>query len=339
MTALAQYKRLEATGLWRESEEDQRREVVVSLGDATLVISNLTDTALTHWSLPAVERLNPGRRPALYAPATDTEERLEIDDTEMIGAIEKLRSAIARRRPRPGRLRLWIGLASALAAAVLSVTWLPGALTRQTVAMLPDASRAEIGNQLLAEITRLAGATCETPRGQNALSRLTARAFGPDEAPRVVILPSALPHTLALPGGLFVANAALVEDHETPLVLAGHLLAEDVRAETADPILTLLSESGLSVTFRLLTTGHIPNDALRDHATNLLSRARPMIEEDQVLARFAEAEVPTSPYAYALDVSGETTLGLIEADPMRGDSQAPFLTDAEWLSLQEICAE
>jgi hypothetical protein len=68
MTVLEQYRRLESLGLWRDGPDDQRREVVVSLGEATLVVSTPAETALTHWSLPAIERLNPGRTPALYAP-------------------------------------------------------------------------------------------------------------------------------------------------------------------------------------------------------------------------------------------------------------------------------
>ena len=56
MTALSKYDRLEATGLWRINPSEQRREVVVSIGDATLIISDINDTALTHWSLAAVER-------------------------------------------------------------------------------------------------------------------------------------------------------------------------------------------------------------------------------------------------------------------------------------------
>ena len=56
MTALTRYQRIEATGLWRARPEDQRREVVVSLGEATLVITDLNDRALTHWSLAAVLR-------------------------------------------------------------------------------------------------------------------------------------------------------------------------------------------------------------------------------------------------------------------------------------------
>ncbi len=336
MTALDQYRRLEATGLWHESPEDQRREVVVALGDATLMISTLSDTALTHWSLPAVLRLNPGKRPAIYAPGPDGDERLEIDDPNMIEAIEKLRSAIERRRPHPGRLRLMTGLGLGVIALALLAFWLPSALTRQTVAMLPDASRSAIGQTLLTEITRLAGRPCTAPSGRSALDRLAARSF--DSAPRVVILPSSIPETLALPGGTLIANAALVEDYETPEVLAGFLLAEDLRSRTEDPMLQLLESAGLRATFRLLTTGQLPQEVAHNHAATLLSQPRPAVEDAAMIARFATAEISSQPYAFARDVSGETVLGLIEADPMRNSQPAPLLSDADWVSLQEICS-
>jgi hypothetical protein len=49
--------------------------------------------------------------------------------------------------------------------------------------------------------------------------------------------------------------------------------------------------------------------------------------------------VPTSPYAYAVDPTGETVLALIEADPFRSKSPQPVLTDGDWISLQAICAD
>jgi len=336
MTALEQYRRLEATGLWRETPDAQRREVVVALGDATLMISTQTEMALTHWSLPAVARLNPGRRPAIYAPGADTEERLEIDDPDMIAAIEKLRAAIDKARPHPGRLRLWITVGLVGALIGLGVFWLPDALTRQTVALLPDASREAIGEKLLEEIGRLAGPVCTSPRGSTALNRLTARAF-PEDAPRVAVLPSSIPDTIALPGEIYLVNAGLVEDHETPEVLAGYLLAEATRAEATDPMLTLLSEAGLGVTFRLLTTGEIDDAPLHTHAASLLSRERGPVHQSALVARFAAAELSSEPYAYARDVSGETVLTLIEANPMRTTQSAPLLSDADWVSLQDIC--
>ena len=101
-----------------------------------------------------------------------------IDDPDMIAAIEAVRSAIEKARPHPGRLRWMIGAAAGLALLAGAVFWLPGALTRQTVLMLPEAKRIEIGEALLEEIGRLAGQPCDGPRARVALARLSDPRFG-----------------------------------------------------------------------------------------------------------------------------------------------------------------
>jgi hypothetical protein len=336
MTALEQYSRLEATGLWREGPDAQRCEVLVSLGKATLIIATPAEIVRTHWSLPAVARLNPGKRPALYAPGAQAEERLEIEDPTMIEAIEKLRTAIERRRPHPGRLRLWIGASMGALMLALAVFWLPGALIRQTVSLLPAASREAIGTQLLQEIGRLAGPICTAPRGASALTRLARRTLG-ETAPRVAVLPSAIPDTLSLPGRIIVIDAGLVEDHDTPEVLAGFLLAEAVRRAEIDPMLRLLSEAGLGVTLRLLTTGRIDSAALHAHAVTLLSHEARPVSEPALIARFAQAGLSVVPYARANQGAAAGVQALIDADPLRGQPQITLISDADWVSLQDIC--
>ena len=49
MTALSKYQRLEASAIWRDSISGQRRDVIVSLGDASLVITDKNERPLTHW--------------------------------------------------------------------------------------------------------------------------------------------------------------------------------------------------------------------------------------------------------------------------------------------------
>ena len=71
MTALSKYQRLEASALWRDSISGQRRDVIVSLGDASLVITDKNERPLTHWSLAAVQRANPGAMPAVFHPDGD----------------------------------------------------------------------------------------------------------------------------------------------------------------------------------------------------------------------------------------------------------------------------
>lgn len=301
-------------------------------------MSSASGAALGHWSLPAIERRNPGKAPALYAPSDDSDEELEIADPEMVEAIERIRSAIAKSRPRPGRLRLAFAVGLVTAAGVLGVFWLPDALTRQTVTLLPEAKRVEIGEQLLAQMTNIAGRPCGGAGGRTALLRLSIRTFGTETPPRLVIFPSTIPDTISLPGNIVAASAALAEDFETPEVLAGYLLAEAVRRDSFDPVQVFLSEAGLGVTFRLLTTGEIADEAIHAHAVRLLSRDTTMVPDGALLERFALAQISSQPYAFARDVSGEQVLGLIEADPMRGGAGPAVLSDADWVSLQEICA-
>ena len=74
MTALEQFERLESIGLWKEAADDQRREVIVSFGDASLVLSNHNEVPLTHWSLAAVRRTKKSGSTVPSVPAGNTEE-------------------------------------------------------------------------------------------------------------------------------------------------------------------------------------------------------------------------------------------------------------------------
>lgn len=335
MTALREYQRLEATGLWRPSADQQRQEVVVSVGEATLTISSFSNRALAHWSLAAIERQNPGARPAIFNPDGDPGETLELAETEaeMIKAIERLRRAVEKSRPRPGRLR-FLGIAALLVAALaLALFWLPGALMRHTLTVVPEIKRQEIGIALLARLERVGGRRCTAPEAAAALTRLAQRTG----VRRLAVLPGGPAQALALPGGIVVLNKALVEDHEDPAVAAGFILAETLRATQRDPMADVLASGGVSGAFRLLTTGQLPRAALDRHAEVTLARPRPPLAEADLLAAFAAASVPSTPYAQALDITGETVLGLIEADPMAGEEPAPVLRDRDWVQLQGIC--
>jgi len=340
MTALTQYERLEAPGLWRPAPEAQRVNVIVSIGDATLTISDSSDRALTHWSLAALHRLNPDTMPALYAPSElpDEVEELEISDDDMVAAIEKVRRVIERNRPRAGRLRLILTLAALALGVFIAVTWLPGALKRQTLAVLPDVTRASVGDRLLERIQRVSGAPCTGRYGTAALAGLGARVS--DGQPlRLAVVSSGVPQAAHLPGGIVLLNRAVIEDYEEPDVAAGFILAELERARLNDPMAALLDHAGLWATARLLTTGAIDDAALDSYAEVLLTRPRADLRDETLLARFETAGVRATPYAFALDQTGETTLRLMEADPIPLSMAVPLLADSDWVSLQGICVE
>ncbi|KUJ82282.1 hypothetical protein [Ruegeria profundi] len=336
-TALKQYQRIEATGLWRPSPDMQRREVVVSIGEATLTISDFNEQALTHWSLAALERQNPGGFPAIFNPDGDPAETLELAETEttMIEAIDRLQRAIERARPHPGRLR-WVTVAGVFAAvAALLLLWLPVALQNHVISVVPDIKRQDIGNTILRRIERVSGRACTSNDAQAALDQLAARTG----VRKIVILPAGVQTSLSLPGGIVLLNRALVEDHEDPSVAAGYIIAERARTEAQDPLDDLLDRTGVTTAFRLLTTGELTPEIIDTYTEQVLSELRPSLPDDEVLEVFAQTALPSTPYAYAVDVTGETVLGLIEADPMAGRPLQQVLPDRDWVRLQNICGE
>ncbi|MGR3323688.1 MAG: hypothetical protein ACU0DK_17360 [Pseudooceanicola sp.] len=339
MTALEEYQRLEARGLWREAAETQRREVVVSMGDATLVLSDKNDTALAHWSLAAIDRLNPGEFPAIYSPDGADDETLELpeDEGEMIDAIERVRRSIESRRPKPGRLRYGLIGATLLAVVLAAIFWLPGALTRHALTVVPQVKRAAIGDELMARLQVVTGAPCRTREGRRALDRLAERLPGVNGPPEIHVVRDGVRGAIHLPGGIILLSRNIVEDTSDPDVVAGYVIAEDLRARLHDPMGQLLDAAGPTATVKLLTTGSLPDETLDAYARHLLTAEPAPLPDEVLLTGFRDHGLRSSPYAYALDISGESVLGLIEADPYAGAETEPVLQDADWLRLQAIC--
>ena len=339
-TALTKYQRLEAAGLWRAEPTAQRVDVVVSVGEATLTITDMRDRVQAHWSIAAVARANPGHRPAIYHPDGDPGETLELaeNEDEMIAAIEKLRGVVERQRPRPGRLR-FVGVLTSLAAvAALVLFWLPGAARDHALGVVPMVKRVEIGQALLGHLQRVTGPVCDGPGGEAALAQLARRLPPRRGEARFLMVRGGIEGALRVPGGVVLINANLVEDHTEPDVVAGHIIAAHLRAEAHDPLAKILEEGGLSASLRLLATGVLPDDLLRAHAERLMTEPPEPVATEAMLAGFAHWQVRARPYAYAVDITGESTVELIEADPFAGTAPPPpLLSDADWLRLQEIC--
>ena len=338
MTALTEFERLEAQAEWRATPDARLREVVVSLGDATLTLFDpKSEAPLSHWSLPAVTRLNPGQMPAIYTPhPQQPDEQLEIDDPLMIEAIDRVQRAIARHRAHPGRLRGGLTLLAVLLMIAGLIFWLPDALIRHAARVAPPAQARAIGDEVLAEIARSTGAVCDRASGQTVLDWLAPQLLPSDASIRAV--PS-LAQARRLPGNLFVLGSDLVAASGGAEAVAGHLLAA-VEAETdTDVLLAALTHAGPKAALRLLTLGSLPQDSLTGYGEKLLLRQPARPDDERLLARFSDMQLGSSAYAWSLDSSGESVLTLIEADPMRGQPPIrPLLTPPQWAALQQICS-
>lgn len=339
VTALTQFQRLEAPGVWREAPDARLRDVVVSFGDASLILRDpRSEEPLSHWSLPAVTRLNPGQMPAIFAPGDAAQDEvLEIDDTLMVEAVERVHTAIAASRARPGRVRGVLMWGAAGAVALAAAIWLPGAVMAHAARIAPPAQRTAVGMAMLADMQRTTGAPCDRASGAAVLDRLSARLLGPGG--RIVVLPATIRGARALPGRIVAIGDDMIAGEPGPAVAAGHILAADLSAATRDPLAEVVRTAGLGAAVRMLVSGSLPEAALAGQGAARLLAPAPRPDDEALLDRMRTAGVSSQPYARSLDPSGETVLTLIEADPFRATAPPePLVSEGEWVQLQQICS-
>ncbi|MGR3491674.1 MAG: hypothetical protein ACU0DW_06405 [Shimia sp.] len=319
--------------LWHPSPEAQRREVRVSLGETSLTIRDRQGRAVTHWSLAALTRMNPKDAPALFT-AEGGEEALEVTDDALLSDLSDALARARRIKPRHGLVRWALIGAGVLAIGAGLTLWAPGAIRAQAMATIPDVTRMALGEALRLRLQPFTGAPCGEVFGDSALSRLGARLKVEGQ---LEVLRDGLTGPVALPGGTILIPAAIVEDFDSPEVLSGVIIAAQVAGREGQALGRLLDDMGTLSTIRLLTTGRAGDSTLDRHAQTLLRAPTPLPPADALLPAFRAADVPSAPFAYARDVSGEATLALIEGDPFDGVTPRPLLTDGEWLALQGIC--
>ncbi len=340
MTALTKYQKLESAGLWRSGRTAQLREVVVNLGDTSLVLTDpRTGQALAHWSLPALDRLNANEHPALYSPDPEGAETLELDDVDMVAALEQVHSVLDAARPHPGRLRNRILTGLALGIVLIGGLWLPGALIRHTAAVIPASTRSDIGRVVMADLTRITGQPCTGRRGQQALAKLGPRIFGPGPARRIVVVRRGIETAIHLPGREIVLPESLLAEGDSADIAAGAIVVQGLMADRNDPMIPLLRHAGIAATLRLLTTGALAPGEVAGYAETLVTAPVATVPDAAFLAAFGAAGVPVTPYAEARYPGTPKADALAEGDPFADAAPPPLLADEDWVGLQGICAQ
>jgi hypothetical protein len=99
----------------------------------------------------------------------------------------------------------------------------------------------------------------------------------------------------------------------------------------------LLQNAGIVPTFRLLTTGHLPQATLAKFAKGLLNSAVIIPDDTRLINALYKQEVAITPYAVARDITGQETAHLLSAETTRPSPARPVLNDTLWVGLQGIC--
>jgi hypothetical protein len=202
--------------------------------------------------------------------------------------------------------------------------------------VVPTAKRVEIGAIILAHVQTRTGQVCRDDAAQAAAGKLATRVFGAGTPLNIVVVPTLDQGALAMPGGLIVLDAGLLQAADDPVAVAGYVLASRVAVASHDTLEPVLREAGLAATFGLLTTGDIPREVLQRHADDRLAQPAPQPAASDLRSAFETANLPHRPYQVLADARTGTMPDL-GSDPLDDRPSPPVMSDSEWISLQNIC--
>ena len=330
MTALDKFERLESLGLWKENKTSQKKEVIVSFGKASLVLSDNKDTPLTHWALGALEIRAADNERMIYAPDKNGFETLEITDPTMNRAIAKVRKSIRKPKSYRGRIRLFSTILIAFCLCLLAAFWFPNALTDYTTQIVSNAKAREIGARLMPHINQYAGQPCQTSNTDPVIRKLENRLIK-TSGNTLFIADLGARYSTHLPGGIILTNRILLKDFTGPEVLAGFVLMERTLQDSDPALHALFAEAGPVAMLSFLVTGNISDAILSTFAKNQMTKPLVLPDTQTLLALFKTVDISSTPFANALN-----NQELAADDPIKGPFK-PILTDPEWLTLQSIC--
>lgn len=324
MTALEQYIRLETEALWHEKAGSEPRQVIVSFGNASLVITNISDAALAHWTLAATRIVGREGDTVIYAPDANRSETLRISDTSFVDAIEAVSaSTTAVVEPKRWKLKTAVSLvAVALVAVLLFVPqkisgWAAGHVSPEQLVLVTD----EI-------LDRASIKYCNEPRAVEALNELQAMMLRPQDAP-IYMTDIQAEGIVRLPDGRALIDISVLKRAGSADGFAGWLVLAVNMPDTQDGLDELIRNSDTGWALRFAFSGEVSDQEYQQMAEYSLHNAT-LPNPDAVAAaldRLENAGIDTSSFRKSINLPLEPEIG-----PFR-----PVLGDQDWLALQTIC--
>tara|TARA_S200000501_G_C20684802_1_gene682432 strand:+ start:50 stop:937 length:888 start_codon:yes stop_codon:yes gene_type:complete len=241
MTALKKYTRLETTGLWKASPNEEPVEVIVSIGSSSLVLSGLDENPLSHWSLLSIKCLSKSNSNSVFSPDSIVTETLEIEDKDMTEALLLITSQESR-SPKRRVIIIPVILLLALICFFFLITYIPTNLKSLTSSVISSEQELRIIKPLLSNHTMAAGPTCQTEQGQIALKNLLLLQNENSTNLSITILKNQTSGILHLPSGNIILSGSFINSLKEPSKLLA--IIEKIRLENDNrtPLKKIIAE-------------------------------------------------------------------------------------------------
>ena len=202
MTAIKKYRILESKGLWIDKKDTSPKEVIVSFGKSSIIISDDDAIPLDHWNFNSIMVTHKNLTRTTFGLGLDREEELIIHDEEMIEAITMI-CAQGKISKEPVLKFNHLVKSLALLLTILFIFSVPTILRLITLDIIKPSYETIFVRSLL-EKENLVENICTKQNKTEELENEIVRAFALKTRIDISITKSSLLSPLILPGGLIV---------------------------------------------------------------------------------------------------------------------------------------
>ncbi|MDG2355581.1 MAG: hypothetical protein P8L82_06145 [Paracoccaceae bacterium] len=202
MTAIKKYRILESKGLWIDKKETSPKEVIVSFGKSSIIISDDDAIPLDHWNFNSIMVTHKNLTRTTFGLGLDREEELIIHDEEMIEAITMICEQ-GKKLKEPVLKFNHLVKSLALLLTILFIFSVPTILRLITLDIIKPRYETIFVRSLL-EKENLVENICTKQNETEELENEIVREFALKTRIDISITKSSLLSPLILPGGLIV---------------------------------------------------------------------------------------------------------------------------------------
>ena len=202
MTAIKKYQILESKGLWIEEKGTSPKEVIVSFGKSSIIISDNNAIPLGHWNFNSVIIIHKDLTRTIFGLGLDKEEELIIQDEEMIKAIAMICEQGKIYKEPIFKLH-HLAKSLTLLLIILVIFFFPNIL-RLIILDIVKPRYETIFVKSLLEKEELEDHMCTKQKETEELEKMIVREFDLETKIDISITKLSLSSPLILPGGLII---------------------------------------------------------------------------------------------------------------------------------------
>ena len=327
MTALSRYEKLECTAQYFASRDAISQDVVLALGNTTLILSKMDGVPLAHWDLSSLVTVEDTETGSWICPDYLADEFIFVPDADMVQALSTLQAADGNGPPTPlWRRRLKFVLTTTAIVAVGAVVFL--GVKDRAADFLPSKTLAKMQS---AWVDQNKAELCNTPEAQTGLDIAQASLGVP-----VYVRPNAAKRVTGLPnGGLAISND-LLKQADNAAALVGFLALIQTQEQQTHAVTTAINQLPITE----LATLFITKDIGADHIKNIAMPSLRIgsLSPSDALVSLENKRLSAKPVGAFLTTLGNDQLGqAITTAAPQNETSADLMADGAWLAFQNIC--